>query len=42
MVFLPNICVTLKKSSSEYEPYAYGDFFERLDLEQKSSFMDER
>jgi hypothetical protein len=38
---LSNICVTLKKRSSEYQPYACGIFFASLDLEQKSSFMDE-
>jgi hypothetical protein len=39
MTFLPNIRVTLKKISSEYQPYACGIFFASLDLEQKASFM---
>ena len=50
MVYLPNLCIMLKKYSSEYQLYAYGYFFRRplrgigpmgrrLDLEQKSSFL---
>ena len=51
LAYLPNICaclcvaarrqVTLKKTSSEYQPYAGVIFFASLDLEQKVSFMDE-
>jgi len=50
-VFLPDLCVMLKILSSEYQLYACGKIFcrpfrgvgptgRRLDLEQKSSFLD--
>jgi len=50
-VFLPDLCVMLKILSSEYQLYACDKIFRRplrgvgptgrrLDLEQKSSFLD--
>jgi len=39
MVFLPNIFVTLKKLSLEYQPYACGDFFSQALILNKNPHL---